>query len=363
MAFIDQIPMNRLDFGLDPSTDLRSVWPPDGQPGYGENDGFWFYDEGQGIGVHAWLGHSGAEYPQAFERMTIFLPDGEVYVKATRGPQHTEAAPSGPHMWVRCDQPFERWSLGYDGPVFATSDQELRRRPPPSDRETTPVYMEAWARMIAPAFPQGAFYENREDYKAAPTYPFFGGFRFEQPLTADARLRIGDKWHRISGPGLRTHRKGVRAMASKPGAPTAKYVGHRWMHAIFPSGRAIFHSWFGGVDGVPIEGGEAYVRQDGIFYRAEVLNPMPMRLNGRGDTWPIEFKSALGVTRIEAEIIADSYQTMMADEFFGVQWNAANPDALAMSQAFVRYRWDGETAINMMERSIGVRTLDGSGND
>jgi len=356
MTLYDRIPMSRLDFGLDAGVDRRSVWPPAGEAGYGENDAIWLYDEGQRVGVHAWLGHSGAQYPESFERMTVFLPDGNVLVKATHGPQHTEETPSGAHMRVRCDAPFERWFFSYDGPTILCTVDELRRGPVPSDRAPTHLVFEAHARMVAPAFPQGAFFRDRADYAKTTASHFFGGFRCEQALVADATLKIGDQWRRISGPGLRTHRKGTRTMQGSAAVPVAKYTGHRWVHAVFPSGREIYHSWFGGADGVAIDG-EAFVRDDGVFYRAEVHGPAPMSLDGAGARGRFSFTSELGETVIDWEVVADSFQSLMGEEFFGVQWDSPNPDCLAMSQAFVRYRWGDEVTINMMERSVGTKTL------
>ena len=356
MERYDRIPMNRLDFGLDPATERRSLWPAAGDTGYSENDAIWLYDEAQGVGVHAWLGHSGAQYPEAFERMSVFLPDGVVLARAERGPQFTEATQSGPHMLARCEAPFERWLYAYDGPVLPTTAAELARGPVPAGRAPVNVVFEAHARMVAPAFPQGAFFKDKADYAKTSASHFFGGYRCEQVLTADATLRIGDKWYRLCGTGLRTHRKGARVMQATDAVKVAEYTGHRWMHAVFPSGREIYHSWFGGADGVAIDG-ECFVRDAGITYRAEVRDPMPMGLEGAGARHSFTFVSSLGETPIDCEIVADSFQSLMGEEFFGVQWDSPNPACLAMSQAFVRYRWGDETAINMMERSVGLAAL------
>jgi hypothetical protein len=351
------IPMDRLDFGLEPEFERRTIWPPAGEANYSENDGLWFYDEGQKIGVHAWLGHSGAQYPEAFERLTVFLPGNELLVRTTRGPQHTDEFPAGPYMTARCEAPFERWRFTYDGPAHPTTPQELARGPLPPAAETVSVALDARARMIAPAFPQGGFYKDRKDFLAAPASHFFGGRRCEQVLFAEGRLRIGDVWFHISGPGLRTHRKGVRTMQTTGGTAVPKYTGHRWAHAVFPSGLEIYHTWFGGADGVPIDGSEAFVRRDGVFHRAEVIDPMPMRLDGTGDEASFSLRTRLGETQITCEVIADSFQSLLAPDFFGVQWDSPNPGTLAMSQAFVRYRHERETTINMMERSVGLGAL------
>ena len=127
-------------------------------------------------------------------------------------------------------------------------------------------------------------------------------------------------------------------MQATDAVKVAEYTGHRWMHAVFPSGREIYHSWFGGADGVAIDG-ECFVRDAGITYRAEVRDPMPMGLEGAGARHSFTCVSSLGETPIDCEIVADSFQSLMGEEFFGVQWDSPNPACLAMSQAFVRYRW------------------------
>jgi len=362
VKFFDQIPMTRFDFGLEEQAEQRNLWGPPGEPGYSENDGFWMYDAGQGIGVHAWLGHSGNLFPEAYERFTAFLPGEQLLVRTTRGEQRSDAAPSGPHMTVRCEEPFHRWHYRYAGPAYPTTTEELRRSPPPSDRASVDVEFEAHARMLAPVFPQGAFFRDQGDYRSTSFFHYNGGLRYEQVLTADATLRIGDRWYRVSGPGMRTHRKGARSLASTNAVKVKKYEGHRWVHVIFPSGRALYYIFHGAQ--MPSEEPEAYVREGGVFYRAKPLNPLAMSLTGVGETASLKFEYAKGIAMIDCEIIADSYEMLLVErprgltqEFFGLQWDGGNPNALAMSQAFARYRWGDEVTINMMERSVGISSL------
>ena len=78
----------------------------------------------------------------------------------------------------------------------------------------------------------------------------------------------------------------------------------------------------------------------------------------------LKFEYAKGIATIDCEIVADSYEMLLVErprgltqEFFGLQWDVGNPNALAMSQAFARYRWGDEVTINMMERSVGISSL------
>ena len=109
MKQLDNIRMEKLDSGLDHSLEYRTIKSPAGEPGYAENDGLWVWDDEQSIGVHIWLGHSGAQYPDALERITVFLPDGRLLVKREQGRQITNESPAGPGLVVRCEKAFERW--------------------------------------------------------------------------------------------------------------------------------------------------------------------------------------------------------------------------------------------------------------
>src|ERR1700730_13463297 len=99
----DHVRLANIDGGLDAFLEYRTVKAPTGEEGYSENDALWVWDEAQSAGVIFWLGHSGNQYPQAIERVTVFLPDGSLLVKSELGVQVTDESPAGPGLGDRCD--------------------------------------------------------------------------------------------------------------------------------------------------------------------------------------------------------------------------------------------------------------------
>jgi hypothetical protein len=360
MDVVDGIEMSAIDGGLDASFEYASADPAGEGPGYGENDGLWLWDDEQSIGVHAWLGHSRAEGRECFERMTVFLPDGTLLVNAANGQPCTDASPSGASLIVRCDEPYRRWSYSYRGPARPTSAAELRDGPIPADRAEVDLEVHAEARMLLPPWTQGGFWVSREAWLRTPAASFTGGARFEQLLSGTATVRIaGAPEQRFTGSGLRTHRKGVRSLGSSEDA-TEAYPGHIWMDAAFPSGRAFYVMWFGGPDGKSLEGGDCFVRDGDVFHRAEVVGPPPFRTTLAGEErFAFELTSDLGVTHIEGELVANSFETLggRMPDWWGIQWDLAGTSALGMNQGIARYRWDDEVASNMIERSAPIASL------
>jgi len=83
--------------------------------------------------------------------------------------------------------------------------------------------------------------------------------------------RVGDGPElRVEGIGSRTHRKRVRILT------TAKFPGHVWAGAVFPSGRAFYVQQHAGEDG-PIISEECWVKAGDVFHRAELIDPPRFR--------------------------------------------------------------------------------------
>jgi hypothetical protein len=358
----DHVRLRNIDGGLDAFLEYRTVKAPASEEGYSENDALWVWDDAQSMGVIFWLGHSGNQYPQAVERVTVFLPDGSLLMKSEVGEQSTDESPAGPGLVIHCDEPFKKWSYRYAGPAKLTSQAELRSGPIPPGAESISVSIEATATMLAPPWVQGAFTESREEWRETPAAHFHGGYRYEQLLNAEVTLHLGEGDHdsyRLSCLGMRTHRKGTRILGKGPDG-TERFPGHIWMDAIFPSGRAFYVMRPGGTNGIAVEGGDAWVRQDDTFYRAEVRQPPYFKPTIRGEEhFTFQLESELGVDKIEGEIVANCINTMGVEppSGIGVDWDTKVPGALALSQGFARYRWRGEVATNMIERSLPIAGL------
>ena len=356
----DHVRLANLDGGLDAFLEYRNVKAPTGEPGYSENDALWVWDDAQTIGVIFWLGHSGNLYPQALERVTVFLPEGALLLHSEMGEQSTDESPAGPRLVIHCDEPYRQWSYRYAGPAMPASQAELKSGPIPPGRPSVALSIEATATMLAPPWVQGAFSESREEWRRTPAANFHGGFRFEQLLSAEVSIEIedGSSYH-LSCLGMRTHRKGTRILGDGADS-TESFPGHVWMDAIFPSGRAFYVMRPGGIDGIPIDGGDAWVRQNDTFYRAELHRPPYFKPTIAGEEHlAFQLESELGVDEIEGELVANCLTTMGVPppSGLGIEWNTKVPGVLALGQGFVRYRWGGEVAANMIERSLPIAGL------
>ena len=68
----------------------------------------------------------------------------------------------------------------------------------------------------------------------------------------------------------------------------------------------------------------------------------------------LELESALGRTVIEGELVATNFQTLVTNPYSNQRRGAdrSRDGNLVMTQGFARYRWNGEVACNMIERSL-----------
>ena len=161
-------------------------------------------------------------------------------------------------------------------------------------------------------------------------------WRFEQLCRATGRLRIGDETHEIDGGANRIRRQSIRRLA--------KFRGHAWQAALFPSGRG-----FGYIAYPPRDDGkdtynEGYLFDgDGDLIPARVVQaPWLETLTPKGEDVSCVLETEDGRTqRIDGETAVSSFMVMPPEVGGGMQ----------LQQAIVRYTWDGESANGMLERS------------
>jgi prepilin-type processing-associated H-X9-DG protein len=268
--------------------------------------------------------------------------DGRVLNGAGRGAVPSPLGPDGRPtilgagpVTFQCLEPFRSWSLTFDGPaVDAHVSQQIHRTIDPNKR--THVRLAVEMTMAAPAWVQQTSAEELAAMKKteAAEAGFMGvGYRFEQLFRARGTFTVDGKTHDFKGTGLRIHRQSVR--------PLEGFRGHCWQSALFPDGRA-----FGYITYPPREDGspsynEAYIFQNGKMFPARVTQvPWLRRIVGHGDDVSLELVSELGRTRIEGATTLSTFRV-------------GNPDigGLNLQQSGVLYRWDGQSAYGMIERS------------
>ncbi len=130
----------------------------------------------------------------------------------------------------------------------------------------------------------------------------------------------------------------------------AKFRGHSWQAALFPSGRG-----FGYIAYPPRTDGkdtynEGYVFEgDGGLVPARVVSaPWLTTLTPTGEDVSCVLETVDGRTvEIAGETTASTFMVMPPDVGEG----------LRLQQTIARYRWDGETAGGMLERSTATTAL------
>ena len=143
------------------------------------------------------------------------------------------------------------------------------------------------------------------------------------------------KRHALNGGGLRIRRTGIRRIA--------RFWGHAWQSAVFPSGKAFGHLVYPPrSDGKPTYN-EGYVFDgSGALVPARVVEaPWLRRMQPRGEDVSVVLETARGTVRIRGETQLSAFHAIPTQD--------ANFPIL--HQCIARYTWDGETANGMLERS------------
>jgi hypothetical protein len=173
-----------------------------------------------------------------------------------------------------------------------------------------------------------------------------GGPRYEQLFRATGSVWVGGREHSFSGSGLRIRRQGVRRLEG--------FWGHCWQSALFPSGRAFgYIAYPPRPDGRPTFN-EGYVFDgDGDLVPARVVEaPWLTRLQPLGEDVSVVLETANGTESIAGETVVSTHDITDPSEVPPEQLaKLANWTFPALLQAGVRYRWNGEETIGMLERS------------
>ena len=131
---------------------------------------------------------------------------------------------------------------------------------------------------------------------------------------------------------MRIFRQGVR--------DTTGFWGHCWQSALFPSGKAFGYIAYPPETGGPPTYAECYLYEgDGELIPATLIDaPWMTTFVPHGGDVPCSFESELGTTKIEGETFLSVIHRNI-------------PDFPPLAQGGVKYRWDGEEAYGMIERS------------
>jgi hypothetical protein len=316
------------------------------EPEMRESVNAWVWDDGREVGMPRIGVEAVADQWDTHEvQVNIATGDGRVFNVRGNGAVHEPLGPDGRPRVLGAGllsfeliEPFRHWKMRLDGEAAeSTVDHQIASERPDPERLAR-LEIEIDIEAAVPPWENGALLADaRRVLDEQDEGALMGGPRFEQLSRARGRARVGQQEFAIEGGALRVRRQGIRRLGT--------FRGHAWQSALFPSGRG-----FGYIVYPPREDGqqtynEGYIFDgDGELIPAWVVDaPWLRRLTPRDEDVSVVLETELGITRIEAKSLMSNFMVMG-----GV---GANPDFPVLQQAIVSYRWDGESANGMMERS------------
>ncbi len=338
--------------GIDPTREQVFAHRPD-DPEMRDSVSFWVIDDRGQVGLpRIGIEAVAANWDAHDVQVNVAFPDGRVFRLRENGQSWPAEGPDGRPtvlgaggLGFRCIEPFDTWTMTYDGKAVQTSSRDLIDAK--KDGPLVDVSFHVEAKMAVPPWVQGALSaEAGSRLKTSIEGNLMGGPRYEQLFRATGAVKVGDDEHGFVGSGLRIRRQGVRKLAG--------FWGHSWQSALFPSGRAFgYIAYPPRPDGEPTFN-EGYIfARDGSLIPARVVEaPWLTRLQTVGEDVSLVLETPSGTVHIEGETILSTHDIYHDDKMFSTQaMKQEMPSFPALQQAGVRYRWDGEEAFGMLERS------------
>ncbi|KUH99139.1 hypothetical protein [Mycobacterium sp. IS-3022] len=339
--------------GLDPARELVFAQRPDDLE-MRDSVSFWVFDDRGEIGLpRIGIEAVASNWDTHGIQVNVAFADGRVYRLRADGPSRPVEGPDGSPtvlgagpLTFACIAPFDVWTMAFDGQAVQTSSADLAAGR--KDGPLVDVRFEVEARMAVPPWIQGAMRADAdEQLRTSIVGDLMGGARYEQLFRATGAVEVAGAHQSFSGTGLRIRRQGARKLEG--------FWGHCWQSALFGSGRAFgYIAYPPRPDGQP-NYNEGYVYYgDGALVPARVVEaPWLRRLRPRGEDVSLELETDRGTVRIEGETVVSTHDITDRREIPADRLALmANWTFPALQQAGVRYRWDGEEAIGMLERSI-----------
>jgi hypothetical protein len=304
----------------------------------------WVWDQSGDVGLpRIGVEAVGDQWTTHDIQVNVALADGRVYNAYGPGPVHEAFSSDGRARVLGAGalsfelvEPFRHLRLRVRGEARVTSAVAQIGGTLQGD-ERVPVELDIDLRPAVPPWMNGALLDDAKRVLDTQEEGDLMGhpWRFEQLCRATGSLRIGEETWAIDGGGNRIRRQGIRRLA--------KFRGHAWQAALFPSGRGFAYiAYPPRTDGRDTYN-EGYVFDgDGALIPARVREaPWLTALVPSGDDVSCVLETTEGRVRIEGRTAASTFMVMPPEVGGGMQ----------LQQAIVRYGWDGETAVGMLERS------------
>jgi len=315
----------------------------------------WVFDDSGRVGLpRVGVEAVASNWDEHSIQVNVAFPDGRAYRLRDEGrgwPVEDGAGDpavlGGGPLGFRCVEPFGVWTMTFHGKAAATTSADLAAGR--KDGPLVDLRFEVEASMAVPPWVQGALQADAASaLQTSVEGDLMGGDRYEQLFRATGSVFVAGEEHTFTGSGLRIRRQGVRRLEG--------FWGHCWQSALFPGGRAFgYIAYPPRPDGQPTFN-EGYLFDPGaggeLIPARLVEAPWLTRLLPAGEDVSLVLQTADGIERIEGETVLSTHDIPdpadVAEEMLAKMANWTFP---ALQQAGVRYRWKGEEAHGMLERS------------
>jgi hypothetical protein len=98
-------------------------------PLWSENFCFTGWDAAREVGVFVHVGRTPVDPQLWHEIIAVHLPDGRTLLGKNFSRSLAREGPNGSLLQLRCERPFRRWSIAFDGPLHSVSAAQLATAP------------------------------------------------------------------------------------------------------------------------------------------------------------------------------------------------------------------------------------------
>jgi hypothetical protein len=300
-------------------------------PGWTENLLFTPYDPASDIGMWLHLGTVADMWEMWEHRVLIALPENQGVLSMWAYHRTVpERRPAGANLAFRCERPFKKWRITFDGFCVRSSYEEMRTGLV-ADGAKSHVRLDLDVDCLTPVWDAETAGDGMAEQSWAREH-------YEQLTRVTGEVTIDGATTDFNGGGWRDHSRGPR------GADTlTNWGGHVITGGVLPSGRAFGVCRYWDRDGrTTLEG--AYVVEDGALRHVGIGQaPPPAVLARDGETYSFALE---GGDSIDGTI-RSSVWLSMAD---GLPYGVMHP-LRAYTVSWAQVQWAGETGYAYIERS------------
>jgi hypothetical protein len=320
---------HEMSAGLSPDSESTVRACPD-VPGWTENLLFTPYDPVSDIGMWLHLGTVADRWEMWEDRVLIALPENQgvlsMWAYHRTVPQRQ---PAGANLEFRCEQPFRKWRINFDGFCVRSSYEQMRTGPL-TDGAKSHVRLDLEVECVTPVWDAATAGDGMSEQGWAREH-------YEQLTRVNGQVTIDRVTTDFDGGGWRDHSRGPRGADA-----LADWGGHVIAGGVMPSGRAFGFSRYWARDGrTTLEA--AYTVADGVLGLVGLDQiPSPAVLLRDGE----RFTCALDGTQLQG-VVVSSLWLSMAD---GLPYGVVDP-VLAYTVNWAEVTWNGEVGHAYIERS------------